>query len=230
MTRNARPSTSSEEKPFRLRWAAAAAAAAALTLSAAPASAAIAYDEAISGDLSNNGLVPTVVTFSLGSNVVQGTTGHPVGAGIDRDYFTFTVQPGSAVTAINLLPGTTTINLSFIGIEAGSQLTLDPATATTAAGLLGWTHYSAADVGTDILDNIGAGANGATGFSGPLGPGSYAVWIQEASTGNPVSYAFDFVISQAPEPSTWMMMLAGFGLMGIALRRRRSVRQAEAWA
>jgi hypothetical protein len=32
--------------------------------------------------------------------------------------------------------------------------------------------------------------------------------------------SFQFVLSSAPEPSSWTMMLAGFGLAGSALRRR----------
>ena len=34
-------------------------------------------------------------------------------------------------------------------------------------------------------------------------------------------YAFDFEIASVPEASTWMMMLAGFGVLGLALRSRR---------
>ena len=34
----------------------------------------------------------------------------------------------------------------------------------------------------------------------------------------------DFTLGGVPEPSTWMMMIAGFGFVGVALRRRRKVR------
>ena len=66
-------------------------------------------------------------------------------------------------------------------------------------------------------------ANGSTGFSGTLGTGSYSVWIQEISPGGPVPYSFDFVVGSVPEPGTWAMMLAGFGLLGLALRKRRAI-------
>ena len=65
-------------------------------------------------------------------------------------------------------------------------------------------------------------ANGSSGFSIPLGPGSYAVWLQEISPGGSVPYGFDFELASVPEASTWAMMLAGFGLLGLAIRRRRS--------
>ncbi|MEG3123913.1 PEPxxWA-CTERM sorting domain-containing protein [Sphingomonas sp. GB1N7] len=34
----------------------------------------------------------------------------------------------------------------------------------------------------------------------------------------------NFAVSAVPEPSTWMMMILGFGLVGVTLRRRPSVR------
>ena len=82
-------------------------------------------------------------------------------------------------------------------------------------------------MGTDILDNIGVPMAGSTGFTGPLGPGTYAFWLQEASPGSPVHYGFNFVVgefigeSPVPEPATWAMMLLGFGAVGYAMRRRR---------
>ena len=80
------------------------------------------YNESVSGDLSNNGLAPTVLTVSQGSNDVYGTTGKSAAGVIDRDYFTFTVPEGMELTAITVLPGTTTLGPdgeSFIGIESG---------------------------------------------------------------------------------------------------------------
>jgi hypothetical protein len=197
-----------------------AAVAVAMAFSASPAAAVIAYDEGVSGDLSNSGTAPTSVSFALGDNIVSGTSGRNPAGAIDRDYFTFTIGPNQYLTNIFVQPGTTPIGLSFIGIESGSQVTLDPAT-TSAAGLLGWAHYSLADVGTDILDNMSVAANGSSGFTAPLGPGTYAVWLQEASPGTE-TYSFDFRI-ELPEPATWATMLLGFGLMGFALRRTRAV-------
>src|SRR5438105_13923016 len=131
----------------------------------------IAWDEAINGLLSSDGLAPTPLTFIAGTGKeVLGTYGRAVANGpVDRDYFTFTVGPSSALTEIIVLPGTTAagpLSVSFIGIEAGPQLTLPP-TATTAAGLLGWRHLDpAADIGHDILPPIGNPSPplGATGF------------------------------------------------------------------
>jgi len=90
------------------------------------------------------------------------------------------VPAGGALTAITVLPGTMSaapVGISFIGIEAGNQIALGP-TPTTAAGLLGWRHFSPADIGTHILGEIGnplPDPMGATGFMPPLGSGDYAI-------------------------------------------------------
>ena len=198
-------------------------AAASLAVSS-PAFAASTYSENVSGDLSSNGLSPTAINLAFGNNMIEGTTGRSAAGAIDRDYFTFTLATGQALDAIQILTGTTTLGFSFIGVQSGNQLTLDPASAD-ATGLLGWYHYSGADVGSDILDNIGVAANGSTGFNGPLGPGTYTFWIQEASPGPRVRYRFNFVVGnfvgEVPEPGTWAMMLLGFGAVGYAIRRRR---------
>jgi hypothetical protein len=185
-----------------------------------PALGAVAYDESVSGDLSNSGLSPTPVTFLPGSNLISGTSGKNSAGVVDRDYFTFTLDPNEYLTGIMVLPGTTPIGFSFLGIQSGNQVTVSP-TGGTATGLLGWTHYSLTDVGTDILPRMGIPAKGSSGFTPPLGPGSYSVWVQEASPGT-ANYRFNFLVALVPEPSAWAMMLIGFGAIGIALRGRRT--------
>jgi len=205
-----------------------AAAGAAFALVGAPASSQVAYSETVSGDLSNNGLSPTVVSLLLGDNLVSGTTGKNAAGVIDRDYFTITLAPDEALDAIVLQPGTTTLGtlgFSFIGVQSGGTVTVLP-TATSAAGLLGWTHYDQSEIGTDILDNMGVPANNSTGFTPPLGAGSYTFWVQEASTGS-VNYAFDFHVAAIPEPSSWAMLLLGFGAIGLAMRQRRGLQPSQ---
>lgn len=204
----------------RLRATAFAAAFGAAALCSSPAAAVVAYAEGTSGDLSNNGLAPTAISLAVGDNTISGTSGKNADGIIDRDYFTFTLGANDYLTSITVLQGTTPIGFSFIGVQSGNQVTLAP-TTTTAAGLLGWDHYSSTDVGTDILDNMGVPANGSSGFTPPLGPGSYAFWVQEASTGT-ANYIFDFHVAEVPEPSTWAMMLLGLGAVGWTMRRKRS--------
>jgi hypothetical protein len=187
----------------------------------AAAQAATVYTESVSGDLSDSGLSPTALTVASGSNQVFGTTGRTAGV-VDLDYFTFTVPVGEVLTSITILPGTAGLGRlgdSFIGMQAGSQVTVLP-TATDATGLLGWFHYDNSDVGTDILPLLGTSDFGATGFTPPLPAGSYSFWVQELSTGT-ATYGFDFSIA-TPEPASWAMLLAGMALIGARAGRKRT--------
>ena len=181
------------------------------------------YDESVSGDLSSSGSAPTLLTVSLGANDVFGTTGK-TGTTIDRDYFTFTVPLGDALTGITVLPGTLTLGAgsdSFIGVEIGPKVTLDPANSPDATGLLGWFHYNdTTDIGSNILPSMGTSGDNSTGFHpGPLPAGTYSIWDQEASAGT-VPYGLEFTIAPTPEPASWTMLLTGMALiMGKTVRR-----------
>ncbi len=177
------------------------------------------YNESVSGDLSNSGLTPTLLTVSLGLNDLFGTTGK-TGTVIDRDYFTFTVPQGMELTAITVLPGTQTLGTlgdSFIGIELGPEVTVSTA-ATDATGLLGWFHYDTGDIGVNILPLMGTSGLGSTGFIAPLPAGTYSFWVQEASAGT-VPYGLEFTVA-TPEPASWTMLLTGLAaLVGKTARR-----------
>jgi hypothetical protein len=80
-------------------------------------------------------------------------------------------------------------------------------------------HLGAVLVGTDVLDNMGASnglAPAAQGFPLPLGPGSYAFWLQQANA-TPTSYTLDLVLT--PEPASGGLLAAGLAIL--AARRRR---------
>jgi hypothetical protein len=203
---------------------------------ASVASAGVLWDETVDGDLANTGATATFLgTLTFGSNQVIGLTGRPGPSPIapERDYFYVTVPSGLNLARITLLPGDNMGALGFIGMEAGSTITLPP-TATTAAGLLGWWHYSPADVGSDILLSMhdlalipgpGAGTgNGASGFTLPLGPGNYAFWVQDTSAladpANPFNFGFD--LQAVPEPGTMALMLLGLGGLGFKVRKKKA--------
>jgi hypothetical protein len=184
------------------------------------------YNEAVQGDLSNSGLTPTPIAITVGSNQIFGTTGRDAN-GIDRDYLTITVPTGLQLTAITELTGTSVGGVvSFIGIQAGSQVTISP-NAADAAGLLGWTHYGGAATDTNLLPTMSIPTQGSSGFTPPLSAGDYSIWIQDFNTGS-FSYAFDLVLapaaSTAPEPQSYAMMLAGVPVLIFLYQwRRRSL-------
>jgi hypothetical protein len=175
------------------------------------------YDEATSGDLSNNAASPTSIgSLSLGDNVISGAT-IPSGplnpithsrSVVDNDYVTFVVPTGRVLSAVDVETGTILepTDRMFFGIANGSDVYVDPS-FTSAKGLLGWTLVNASAVGTNVLPALGLSAPpnfpaipGATGFSGSLGAGPYTILLLDGDS--PATYKLDLVVSNVPEPST----------------------------
>ncbi len=176
------------------------------------AAAATIWDEGVNGDFSGNRLAPTALAVAVGTNTISGST-----ITGDVDYFTFTVPVASTFTQM-VLSSYGATNVAFIAIQSGSIITETPG-APNPANLLGYLHFGPVQVGTDVLDEMGA-SNGsspaAQGFALPLGPGDYAFWLQQGSP-TPTSYSFDIVV--VPEPSTGALFT--LGLVALALVRRR---------
>jgi len=144
--------------------------------------------------------------LAAGSNEVHGMTGKDAASNQkDLDYFSFSVPNGLQLSEIRLLDAASQ-SKGFFGLEAGPELTL-PSNAATAAGLLGWVHYTGTQIGTDLLDDIGSSGLGASGFTPPLGAGTYSVWVQDTSVGA-FPYAFDFVLTSVPDHGSGMAELA----------------------
>jgi hypothetical protein len=180
------------------------------------------WDESINGDLSNDGLAPTFVSMLPGSNIIAGTTGRSVAGGpVDRDYFRIQVPSGYVLSSLTVLAGTAVLgDGSFIGLMAGPTFSVPP-TTSDATGLLGWTLFSANDIGEDLLPAMSTPFFGSSGFSTPLPAGNYSFWVQETSVGTSV-YRLDLHITAVPEPATALSLLAGLGLLAVARRRRQA--------
>jgi len=181
------------------------------------------WEEPAGGDLfSNDGLSPTLITLDPGANTVRGATGFT--DIVDRDYFYFTLAAGQQLDSIFLRPVTEVgSQVTFIGVQSGNQVTVNP-TGGSPAGLLGYALYSLAQINTNILDDIGNNVlnPGTTGFTGPLGPGTYAFWVQDTAFGT-FNYNYEFNVSgdpiPTPLPGAYLALLSGLSVLGIARRR-----------
>jgi hypothetical protein len=96
-------------------------------MAAAPTSAAILYDESVSGDLSNNRAAPTPLMLSAGTNSVLGTVN---GTSDHQDWIALTVPVGDELTSIILASYTSTDVQGFTGFQTGASFVGNPFTAT----------------------------------------------------------------------------------------------------
>jgi hypothetical protein len=196
-------------------------------LAAAPAKGTI-YDEAVSGDLSNNPAAPTALTLTPGSNSVIGTVnGFDNGDG--QDWVSFTIPTGFVMTSYVNSKYVSTDPQGFTGFQFGSSFSGDPFVAGSYAG---YAHFGT-DVDNPLPPSSTVGVNllplmanpsfsvGATGFTSPLAAGTYTFLIQQ---GDPTttSYQFDMNVRSVsvPEPGSSLCLLGIGGLAILALRRR----------
>lgn len=166
-------------------------------------------------DFSGDRLAPSTFALASGANSVTGSVGYLASGALDRDYLALTVPAGHKLDSMVLGPATSVGGaVAFLGVQAGTVMTVSP-TANSAEGLLGWTHFGSGDIGQNILPEIGAGS-GATGFSGPLGAGTYTFWIQDFSD-TTVPYQFLLAVSPVPEAPALPMAAAALSVL-LALR------------
>ena len=195
-------------------------------LAAAPAIATI-YDEAVSGDLSNDKAAPTALTLTPGSNSVIGTVnGFPPGTDA-QDWVSFTIPTGFVMTSYVNSKYDSADDQGFTGFQSGSSFSGDPFVAGSYAG---YAHFGtdvdnplppSSTVGVNLLPLMAdpSFAPGTTGFTPPLGAGTYTFLIQQ---GDPetTSYQFDMTLRAVPEPGSSLLLLVMGGLTIFALRRR----------
>lgn len=172
------------------------------------------YSEAIDGELSNDFIEPTPVAMDLGSNLL---TGGLAGGESDIDLFRFSVPVGHHLTAIRILGFTGGGGGSFLGIQAGVELSSSPVPSASFPDPIGYAIISAGDaaVDRDVLPTIASGPP----FNGvaALPAGNYVGWLNE--TGLASTYQIEFVIAAVPEPA--LPAALALGLLGSLARRRR---------
>lgn len=168
------------------------------------------WDEAIDGDLSGDRFNPNAFSLLPGSFLLSATT-----VDGDLDYISVTLSAGATLDAIMVRAYDTPGDIMFIGVVPGPVMTVDPA-APDPGLLLGWTYFGdpAVPVGEDLLLPMSFGG---TGFTPPLGAGTYSFWINQIN--GPTTFTLEFVVSGIPTPgaASAMMLLGSLA----ATRRRR---------
>jgi hypothetical protein len=201
-------------------------------LAAVPAKATI-YDEAVSGDLSNDKAAPTPLTLTPGSNSVIGTVTGPFPDGPDpQDWVSFTIPTGFVMTSYLNSKYVSTDDQGFTGFQFGSSFSGDEFTAGSYAG---YAHFgtaatnpdgtpSASTVGVNLLPLMAdpSFAPSAAGFTPPLAAGTYTFLIQQGDA-VPTSYEFDMNVTSVPDTGSSLCLLGMGGLATLALRRRLSL-------
>jgi hypothetical protein len=155
----------------------------------------LAYDEAVDGDLSGDANAPTALEFAAGINTISGqvTTSMPADT---RDFITFTIGRRHELRSLRLasyrdLPAGGPGNRGFHAINIGATSFVP--SAANAASFLGGDHVDPVADGTDLLPALADGMPAGTGFTLPLGPGTYSYVIQQ--TGPHISaYGLEFEI------------------------------------
>jgi hypothetical protein len=202
-------------------------------LAAAPAKAII-FDEAVSGDLSNDKAAPTALTLTPGSNSIIGTVaGFPQFGGTDpQDWVSFTIPTGFVMTSYVNSKYHSSDDQGFTGFQFGSSFSGDEFTAGNYAG---YAHFgfaatnpdgsptSSSTVGVNLLPLMADSsfAPGTTGFTPPLAAGTYTFLIQQGDPST-TGYRFNMTVRpvQVPEPGSSLCLLGMGGLAILALRRR----------
>lgn len=149
------------------------------------------------------------LTVITGSNDFGNTL---LASGSFDDHFTFTV-PG---------PSTGTSFVGTVSLKVRGQIKQD-------------IDFSSVDLDgtpfTGVITPFAGNPDGKEDYSldiPVLGAGPHTINVygtSNATLTNSASYAGTLNIASAvPEPATWAMMIAGFGLVGGAMRRRNTVR------
>lgn len=190
---------------------------------------AVIYSEAISGNLSNNSNLPTVITTELllGENTVSGTINNPTFPTFQPDVFTFTVPEGYVFTNLVInLTSTTDISNSvhFLGLR-DSTSSFNVTSDTLFATLVSSNQNNT----VNILENERNGGialpasdpDFPLGYNLPLPADDYTLWFQETDN-TVIDYTFTLTLSQVPEPSSAFLFIGAVSLLTFRRNRKSS--------
>lgn len=152
------------------------------------------YDEAVSGDISNDPTNPLELPLSVGITPLSVTTGDR-----DQEYVTITIPEGLQLDTL-VLESFSESNVAFIGVQEGDTFTEALDDSAVRGNLLGYALFGEPrQVETDILDNIARGW-GAIGFEDALPSGVYTFALQQIGISSDYTLAFN--VSESPVEPT----------------------------
>jgi hypothetical protein len=187
------------------------------------------------------GYITNAQNFVTGPGAAVGFEGgavgsHPAGATGDA-----VIEQGSVPNDhLAPIPGSTN---KYLAISAGGAYTISFAPAQVFSFVLGsidsYNQVRLSFSDGSFQDLIGQGIIGATGLTGApnyglsgrvtYDMGGGASIVGAVFTSGQAAFEIDDLVTAAPEPATWGMMILGFGLAGAQLRsRRRSAKLAVA--
>lgn len=80
-----------------------------------------------------------------------------------------------------------------------------------------------------VTNTVGAASQAVLSTVGPLGGGTYRIYLDGTSSNGGNGYNGTITLSAVPEPATWALFILGFGAVGHTMRRRSNkVRIAKA--
>jgi len=129
------------------------------------------WNESIDGSLSNTAGIPTAVTLNDGNGLVIASV-----AG-NSNYFTFTVGNNQILNKILLRSYSSSDNVAWLGIQAGSAWTA----GNDQALMLADQHFGPGNINQEIL-----------GGAAPYNPGNYTVRVQQL--GSNTNYTLEFQV------------------------------------
>ena len=162
----------------------------------------------------------------------------------DTGFAEWTNNSGSALTgsffttAVSGCCGDMSFNSGDISVAAGETVVIAIGTESSNVGGFGPGGVFMGFMGSGAYTGLSLGAFDADVHSGVFRTDPFTgmpidSWVLEGSTssGGDTGDAFETTAadghmifsSGVPEPATWALMLGGFGLAGVALRRRRTI-------